>query len=127
MSFDSAFETFGIPGVVAFGLGYIAYKIHQKYVFSIASYDILNKYDPQKTLKDIWENGKKPTTENHNWCKYYYGKLVELNNKPVWKINLSALENGDIYIYTSFDELPPGLDDGKYFFMVKFKNLKSHT
>ena len=127
MSFDSAFETFGIPGVVAFGLGYIAYKIHQKYVFSIASYDILNKYDPQKTLKDIWENGKKPTTENHNWCKYYYGKLVELNNKPVWEINLSALENGDIYIYTSFDELPPGLEDGKYFFMVKFKNLKSHT
>ena len=36
-------------------------------------------------------------------------------------------ENGDIYIYTSFDELPPGLEDGKYFFMVKFKNLKSHT
>ena len=31
MSFDSAFETFGIPGVVAFGLGYIAYKIYHKY------------------------------------------------------------------------------------------------
>jgi hypothetical protein len=127
MSFDSAFETFGIPGVVAFGLGYIAYKIYHKYNFSIASYDMLNKYDPQKTLKDIWENGEQPKSHNHNWCKYYYGKLVELDSKPIWKINLSAVENGDIYIYTSFDELPPGLDDGKYFMMVKFKNLKSHT
>lgn len=127
MSFDSAFETFGIPGVVAFGLGCIAYKIYYKYGFSIASYDMLNKYDPQKTLKDIWENGEQPKSQNDNWCKYYYGKKVDLDSKPVWKINLSAVENGDIYIYTSFDELPPGLDDGKYFFMVKFKNMKSHT
>jgi len=127
MSFDSAFETFGIPGVVAFGLGCFAYKNYRKYGFSIASYDMLNKYDPQKTLMDIWENGEQPKSQNDNWCKYYYGKKVDLDSKPVWKINLSAVENGDIYIYTSFDALPPGLDDGKYFFMVKVKNMKPHT
>ena len=127
MSFDSAFETFGIPGLIVFGLGAVAYKLYQKYSFSIASLDMLNKYDPQKTLKDIWENGEQPTAHGHNWCRYFYGKMVDLNGKPVWEINLSAVENGSIYIYTSFDQLPPGLDDGKYFFMVKFKNLKPHT
>lgn len=127
MSFDTAFETFGIPGVIALGLGYVAYRIYQKYSFSIASYDMLNKYNPQKTLEEIWENGEQSKSYNHNWCKYYYGKMVDLNGKPVWEINLPAVENGNIYIYTTLDELPPGLDDGKYFFMVKIRNLKPHT
>lgn len=127
MSFEYAFETFGIPGLIAFGLGMVAYKLHHSYSFSIASLDILNNYNPQKTLKDIWENGEQPKSHGHNWCKYFYGKLVNLNGKDVWQINLPAIENGNIFIYSSFDELPPGLDDGKYFFMVKIKNLKPHT
>ena len=31
MSFDIAFETFGIPGIVLFGLCTVAYKLHQKF------------------------------------------------------------------------------------------------
>ena len=79
MSFDSAFETFGISGIVLFGLCSLTYKIHQNFIFSIASHDFLNKYNPQKTLWEIWENGNSINSgiPNDHWNKYNYGKKVE--------------------------------------------------
>ena len=129
MSFDSAFETFGIPGIVLFGLCTVAYKLHQTFNFSIASHDILNKYNPQKTIWEIWENGESinPDVTDEHWNKFNYGKKIDHEGKQIWSINLSSIENGDMYIYTDVTELPIGLDDGKYFFHLKIKNLKSHT
>lgn len=126
MSAAIAFETFGVPGIILFGLGYLMYKVHQNYILYIACPDFLNKCNPQKTLSQIWENGESPKREHHNWCRYYYGKKVELNGMPVWKIDLSPIDNGSMFIYTSYTELPIGLEDGKYFFSIKFKNLKPH-
>lgn len=121
MSFDSAFEMFGVPGLILFGVGVIAYKVHQHYRFSIASYDFLNNHNAHKTLWELWENGENAKTQN--WNHYYYAKKIIENNKPIWKINLPAVENGDIYLYKGLSELPSGLEEGKYFFRIKIKNL----
>mgnify|MGYP000117169371 CR=1 FL=1 len=129
MSFDSAFETFGISGIVLFGLCSLTYKIHQNFIFSIASHDFLNKYNPQKTLWEIWENGNSINSgiPNDHWNKYNYGKKVEHEGKEIWEINIPSIENGNMYMYRGTTDLPIGLYDGKYYFRIKIKNLKSHT
>lgn len=124
MSFDTIFENFGIPGIILFGLGTLAYKMYQKYNIYIASIEDLNNYDPQKTLWEIWENGES-VADNH-WNNYNYVKKIQYNDKPAWEINLPSIENGDVFIYTGITELPLGLDDGKYFINVKIKNIKSN-
>ena len=111
MSFDSAFETFGIPGVIAFGLGYVAYKIHQNYIFSIASYDILNKYGNKSIgcfpLVDIlkykvWDryvNGMK-VVKPLNLFEYNKNFLFLLDNKPVIK-RISAILGNCIQLHSA--------------------------
>ena len=55
MSAESAFEIFGIPGIIIFCLGAIGYKIYQHYDIKFASNDFLNQNFASKTLNSTWE------------------------------------------------------------------------
>jgi len=125
MSLDSAFEIFGIPGIVLFGVGSLAYYFHQKYSIELASYDFLNKNVATKTLNNIWEEGNNIGEDHYN--SYNYGKSKKINNQSVWNINIPQNENGSLYIYRNFTELPSDLDNGKYFFRISVKNLSDDT
>jgi len=128
MSFDTAFATFGIPGLVVFGFGAVAYKLWQRYIFSIASYDFLHKYNPHETLWETWENGKSVKDDHyHNDGAGKYAVKTTENGKPIWKINIPSGERGDVFIYTCNHEKPNGLDKQKYFFHVKIKNYNSRV
>jgi len=125
MSFDTAFEMFGIPGIILFGFGILGYKFHQKYSIELASYDFLNKNISTKTLDNIWEEGNNIDEEHYN--SYNYGKNKRINNKSVWQINIPKNENGSLYIYRNFTELPSEFDNGKYFFRIYVNNLLDDT
>ena len=127
MSFEYAFETFGIPGIVLFGLGAIAYKLHQNYTFSIASHDLLHKYNPHDTLWEAWENGYMVSDNNWHTGEGKYATKERYDGKPVWRVNIPKEQNGDVFIYTGISDRPEYNDKHSYFFRVKLKNVDKNT
>jgi hypothetical protein len=127
MSLEYAFETFGISGIVLFGIGAITYKLYQKYIFSIASRDLLYKYNPQDTLNEAWENGNKIGNDHWHIGEGKYAMKETINGKSVWKIDIPQDENGDVFIYMGTSDKPEYNEKNRHFFRIKFRNLNDNT
>ena len=129
MSVDLAFETFGIPGILIFGLGILGYKLYKNYTFSIASNDFLYRYNSTNTLPESWVNGDSVSSgehyDNSGWGRFAKYWRATPNDKFVWKINIPREEKGDVFVYKSNHNKPKGLDNEAYYFRVKIKNLNS--
>lgn len=127
MSFEYAFETFGIPAIVLFSLGAIAYNLHKNYIFSIASYDLLHKYNPHHTLYEAWENGHMVADNNWHTGKGKYANKERDDGKPIWRVNIPEEQNGEVFIYTGISNKPEYNDKHRYFFRIKLKNIDVNT
>lgn len=123
MSAESAFEIFGIPGLILFIVGVIGYKIYDNYDIKFASNDFLHQKFPSKTLKSTWdyEDGAK-----NNYKRGVFAKEIELNEKDekqfIWDINIPQ-DKGNVYIYLDTVENPPLTNKGQYYLRVKMKNV----
>ncbi len=123
MSAESAFEIFGIPGIIIFCLGAIGYKIYQHYDIKFASNDFLNQNFASKTLNSTWEY--EPGIVSH-YRRDIFAKEIEFDNNEdktfKWEINIPQGRN-NVYIYRNITEKPPSSNKGRYYLRVIVKNL----
>ena len=123
MSAETAFEIFGIPGLVLFIVGGICYKIYQCYDIQIASNDFLHQIFPSKTLKNTWEH---ESGISNNYKRGIFAKEIELNEKEekqfIWDVSIPE-KKGNVYIYRDIVEKPPISNNGQYYLRVKLKNV----
>ena len=124
MSFGYLLEIFGGTGAVILGVGTCIYGFCKTHEFKY-DYDEEDKLDPVDVLNEEWESQGEdfPIEENFgsNWSRLKFAKKEKGN----WKVNINKKE-GDVYIYSKKDRLPPKCNDRNHYLRINIKNVKKN-
>ena len=124
MSFGYILEIFGGTGAVILGVGTCIWGFCKTHQFKY-DYDEEDKLDPVDVLNEEWESPGEnfPIEEQFgsNWSRLKFAKKEDGN----WKVNINKKE-GNVYIYSKKDRLPPKCNDRNHFLRINIKNVKKN-
>ena len=124
MSFGYLIEIFGGTGAVVLGVGTCIWGFLKRYELKY-DYEEEEKRDSIEVLNEEWETpGENFSIEEDfgsNWNRLKFAKRENGN----WKVNINKKE-GDVYIYTKKDKLPPKCNNGNHYLRINIKNVKKN-
>jgi len=121
MSVDYLVEIFGGTGAVILGVGTCIWGCLKSYELKY-DYDEEDKEDPTHVLDEEWETpGENFSVEEEFGSNWNRLKFATKENND-WNVNINKNE-GNVYIYTKKDRLPPKCNDGKHFLRINIQNV----